>query len=981
MTVLNQPLYDALCRRFNNQVGITNEGQPQRVKPTPRPDPKTGRQRKQLQVVEYGETYTVPCPFCDDHHRHLSINHCWGERHRGTGTDRLWQAKCFRNDCLNKRSRQEDLYDRVFPLGRSRRSRVQEASSRTRAQARTFSLPASVESLLNVKGARFYLEGRDFSPQEIAADWDVQYCCCDQTAQPNVIDSLVIPVYGIDAKGNRVLAGWQSRKLSPIATPKYQTVQGMKVSEVLYGIDKAIKTSGPLVIVEGVTDAWRLRYNVVATFGKSISHAQAKLLKRHFSDREIVLMYDADAQTEARDAQRKLRDLGLSVMVGKLPAGKKDIGECTHDEAWQCVENALGQSAGSAVKPKQNAKPYDPACGQVFNGKFALVCQGASGSSFEIAASDGKKQLTIAPANLGDFILAHRKVPVIFHDAAQTFWSIYDYLTETDQSKAANVWLKRLRNRSMHDTMMLDMLVKLANDPSAEREPAKLEEIAGEHLVVSPQANVLSQSRAIARTHQALRHQARKLLKDYGYDRAAKEHFDIDPLATQKFGLLTERLQVAAAITLHRISVNGVHVDQQQRTSLLKDDKQKLGPVIAALNQRYPFALKRSGSGDPIIGPTGLPTINLKGLESYLKKLAVPIGADTDGETLLPRLNGGQLSMSPAEWKRIAGNNALIKLWAQLDEAEHRCRFLKQLNAPVLHPNYHALCRTGRTSCSSPNIQQIPRDDRIRELIVPSPGQLFLIVDYKFIELVTLAAICERRYGKSRLAAIIRHGIDPHCYTASMLLNQSYDQFMRLKHDEPAKFKTWRQMAKPINFGVPGGMGAKALVKYAKNSYGVAMTLAQAEQFRGCLINQVYPELRLFLAGQSTGKISTLSGRIRSDVSNTEERNTQFQGLASDGAKLALANLVAEGHRVVAFVHDEILVELPDAGRYAHRQQVDQVVGIIRSSMAEVTYGVPVECEYAVATCWSKRAELIQDGDRICAWQPPAILRKQKAAA
>lgn len=63
----------------------------------------------------------------------------------------------------------------------------------------------------------------------------------------------------------------------------------------------------------------------------------------------------------------------------------------------------------------------------------------------------------------------------------------------------------------------------------------------------------------------------------------------------------------------------------------------------------------------------------------------------------------------------------------------------------------------------------------------------------------------------------------------------------------------------------------------------------------------------------------TLTGRVRGETRYGEYRNTKFQGLASDGAKLALWNLqvaydsdpVLKGSRTVAFIHDEILVESP----------------------------------------------------------------------
>jgi DNA polymerase family A len=64
--------------------------------------------------------------------------------------------------------------------------------------------------------------------------------------------------------------------------------------------------------------------------------------------------------------------------------------------------------------------------------------------------------------------------------------------------------------------------------------------------------------------------------------------------------------------------------------------------------------------------------------------------------------------------------------------------------------------RNGRTSCYGPNIQQIPRRAGFREAFVPSPGHVFLSIDYSFIELCTLAAVCEERYTHSMLGKFLR---------------------------------------------------------------------------------------------------------------------------------------------------------------------------------------------------------------------------------
>jgi len=306
---------------------------------------------------------------------------------------------------------------------------------------------------------------------------------------------------------------------------------------------------------------------------------------------------------------------------------------------------------------------------------------------------------------------------------------------------------------------------------------------------------------------------------------------------------------------------------------------------------------------------------------------------------------------------------------------------------------------------------------------------------------------------------VICDGKDPHCYTAALLCEIPLDNFMRWKTSDSDRYKRARQQAKTVNFGVPGGMGEMALVDYARNVYGVEMTLEDAQRFHRKLTTWIYPELQKYLADNSmaclanrlgvseqdcrdtflflgttpsaaakiirnvvsgqpfkpdgspyqpeyvqriwdelveisrnpdlteamicrTGSLQldallfetsavTLTGRVRGNTNYTQQRNTPFQGLASDGAKRALGRLVLYGYRTVGFIHDEILVELPDQGGYVDKHIVDNVVGIMRESMQELTGDIPVSCEYALSDRWSKNAELIVEDNKVWCWTPP----------
>ena len=124
------------------------------------------------------------------------------------------------------------------------------------------------------------------------------------------------------------------------------------------------------------------------------------------------------------------------------------------------------------------------------------------------------------------------------------------------------------------------------------------------------------------------------------------------------------------------------------------------------------------------------------------------------------------------------------------------------------------------------------------------------------------------------------------------------------------------------------------------------------------------------LRNLSFSPITTLTGRIRGRVSFTAARNTPFQGLAADGAKLALYELVKAGYKVVAFIHDEFVIELSDDADWATEpQNIDK---IICDAVSSVCIGFPIACEGARSKRWYKGAKPVRDeatGGLLC-WEP-----------
>jgi DNA polymerase-1 len=223
-----------------------------------------------------------------------------------------------------------------------------------------------------------------------------------------------------------------------------------------------------------------------------------------------------------------------------------------------------------------------------------------------------------------------------------------------------------------------------------------------------------------------------------------------------------------------------------------------------------------------------------------------------------------------------------------------------------IHADYFQLGTVaGRMSCKQPNVQGIPRNRAYRRAIAAPAGSCLLKADYGQIELRIAAAHTSER----TMLAAYQAGQDLHVLTAATLLGI-----------DPAQVtKDQRQMAKAVNFGLVYGTGHSGLKDYAWNTYGVRMTLDEAAQAREQLF-RLYPGLWRWHArtkAEAPTETRTLVGRRRLGLEKLTDRlNSPIQGTGADGLKWAMAALhrhraEAPEARIVAAVHDELLVECP----------------------------------------------------------------------
>jgi hypothetical protein len=290
-----------------------------------------------------GEVYIVACPFCADQRGHLYINHRYGLRDPETGSDNTGLAHCFRRDCLGDPEHRRELADRIFSLMAhdfDNAGRLPPASeSDPFARRSTIIEPpgelVALTELWEDHRAAQYLTKRGFDLAELGRLWGVAYCVVP-CAYNEMLGRIYVPI----RMGGR-LVGWQGRydgELDWAATgrPKYYNAPGMRKGQLLYNYDQALRQ--PLVVVvEGVTDVWRVGPAGVALFGKSASPEQARLLAAGWHGKPVVVLLDADAPEEAEKVRKQVAALHPEqVVVVTLPEGM-DPGSCPRDELWGLV--------------------------------------------------------------------------------------------------------------------------------------------------------------------------------------------------------------------------------------------------------------------------------------------------------------------------------------------------------------------------------------------------------------------------------------------------------------------------------------------------------------------------------------------------------------------------------------------------------------------------------------------------------------------
>ena len=261
----------------------------------------------------------VPCPFCSGNPGyHLGFNlahdyfNCWRcGFHPITKVIRTF-AVCSWHDAKQLKKQYRS------------RSKLEQTPEQKRIKQKKLKLPSNMGKL----GSRdfAYMERRGFDPYHTMGEWGI----VSSGPTGGYKHRILIPIHY-----NNVMVSYQGRDTTGKSRLRYKACKKsdelIHHQSILYGLDKA-KKGDTCILVEGVTDVWRMGPGSVSCFGIATQTSQITLLAENFT--RVFVMFDDDPQArrEADKIGSNLSVLGVEVEICVIDGDPAELPQATADE-------------------------------------------------------------------------------------------------------------------------------------------------------------------------------------------------------------------------------------------------------------------------------------------------------------------------------------------------------------------------------------------------------------------------------------------------------------------------------------------------------------------------------------------------------------------------------------------------------------------------------------------------------------------------
>ncbi|MRR51940.1 MAG: DNA polymerase I [Rhodocyclaceae bacterium] len=417
------------------------------------------------------------------------------------------------------------------------------------------------------------------------------------------------------------------------------------------------------------------------------------------------------------------------------------------------------------------------------------------------------------------------------------------------------------------------------------------------------------------------------------------QHFAPQLAAEPRLQSLYRDMELPTAEVLYRMERNGMLIDVFALASQSEELGRRLLELEAEAHQLagQPFNLASPKQlGEILFERLGLPVV---------KK--TPGGAPSTDEEVLEKLAEDY----PLP-KRLLEHRSLAKL-----KGTYTDKLPRMVNPRTgrVHTSFsQAVAVTGRLASSDPNLQNIPvrtvEGRRIRSAFIAAPGCRIVSADYSQIELRIMAHLS----GDQGLLDAFSRGEDVHRATAAEIFGITP---LEVQSEQ-------RRAAKAINFGLIYGMSAFGLAKQINVERGAAQAYMDRYFARYPGVARYMEETRQL--ARDKGYVETVFGRrlwlpeIRSANAGRRQGaeraaiNAPMQGTAADLVKLAMIAVQAWldekrlASRLVLQVHDELVLEVPEAELALIREALPKLMGNVAK------LAVPLLVEVGVGANWDE---------------------------
>lgn len=425
----------------------------------------------------------------------------------------------------------------------------------------------------------------------------------------------------------------------------------------------------------------------------------------------------------------------------------------------------------------------------------------------------------------------------------------------------------------------------------------------------------------------------------------------------QALGVLYKHVGVPAMRTLTQLQQNGIKLDLKK----VKEKIEELTPLIKELSEELTYLYGNLGDFSPSLAPTSkwFKAWTLKAIEAGdLRVVAMTEkGSNKWDKDTLNKLarSGFSVAEKLLNLRDMVKQVEFLNSWLAKTSSEGKIHATYKANGTV----------TGRLSSTDPNMQQVNR--RLKQMFIPSEGNVFCEMDYSQVELRVAAHIAQCQ----PMIDAFKGGQDLHRLFASKLTGKAFDE---VTSEE-------RQKAKAANFGLLYGMGAEGFQGYAEATYGVSISLEESHELRKAFfdtwegIAEWHDRARQEVIKQGyavspLGRIRRVADKVFSSnpglVSQGVRQATNFsvQGMASDIMMLAASAISGNikgiepvsDARLVATVHDSVEIELPKESWKATALKCKELAETapISEMLSKfyLEFSVPLVADLTIGTAW-----------------------------